>query len=66
MFFDQTLHSLELRGSEAVTVCQSDWIEPKLGLKLLPLDVHVNWFRMVGRVKVKPVWSKSKNRRQRP
>ncbi len=44
---------------------QSDRVEPKLGLESVALDVHMNRFRMVSRIKVEPVWSESKSRRQR-
>jgi hypothetical protein len=65
MFLDQPLNSLDLSGSEPIAAGQSDWIKPKLGLESLAFDVHMHWLRMVGRVKVKPVWPKSKNRGQR-
>jgi hypothetical protein len=55
---------MKFRSAEAVVPFQAHGIEPKLGLKVFPLDVHMRWLVTVGRVEKEPVWSGPENRRQ--
>jgi hypothetical protein len=60
MLFNYPAQPIDFLPAEAVTTLQTNWVEPKLGLAVIALNVDVWRFTAIAGVEEDAIWPNSK------